>query len=215
MPAKDCTITITSVPKVYHITYEGKHLTRESLKKTAFTIDDLPLKLQRANCNFPYTFRGWLDENGNPVKTIMKPANVTVYADTADVTFLIWIILALIAASFVIMFLLLRDEIKKKKAGIPGNHAKDTNSLADDKPADASDSANASEPKVESHTDMASEKLPEETSEEKSEAKKTEAELTEEPKEAEKMEKSEDRKKTENPEKTENNPKAKSEDVKS
>lgn len=140
MPAKDCTITITTVPKIYHITYEGKHLTKESQKKTAYTIDDLPLKLQRANCQFPYTFRGWLDENENPVKTITKPADITVYADTADVTFLIWIILALIAASVVIIVFLLRDEIRKKKVGISGNHAKDANTRADDKPADTSDS---------------------------------------------------------------------------
>lgn len=205
MPAKDCTITITTVPKVYHVTYEGKHLTRESLKKTAYTIDDLPLKLQRANCEFPYTFRGWLDENENPVKTITKPADVTVYANTADVTFLIWIILALIAASLVIMFFLLRDEIRKKKAGISDNHAKDTNILADDKSADASDSANAPEPKVEGHTDMAPEKIPEETAEEKTEAKKAEEEATAEPEETEKPKKPEDRKKTENQEKTEGN----------
>lgn len=200
MPAKDCTITITAVPKVYHITYEGEHLMRDSLKKTTYTIDDLPLKLQRANCKFPYKFRAWLDENENPVKTITKPADITVYADTADVTFLIWIILALIAASLVIMFFLLKDEIRKKKADILGNHAKDANARADDKPADASDSANAPESNVESHTDMVPEKLPEETPEEKSEAEKTEAELTAEPEETEKPEKPEDQKKTENPE---------------
>lgn len=204
MPAKDCTITITAVPKVYHITYEGEHLVKGSQREEIYTIDDLPLKLQRTNCDFPYSFRGWLDADGNPINTITKPADLKVYADTVDTTFLILIILALIAASCAIIFFLFRDEIRKKKAGILSNHAEDANIWARDKHSGVSDSADTPQLNTENHTDTFSEKIPEEKPEAKSEEETTEAALIAEPEETEKSEKPEDSGKTENPEKAEN-----------
>lgn len=205
MPAKDCTIKITAVPKVYHITYEGEHLAKGSQREEIYTIDDLPLKLQMTNCDFPYSFRGWLDADGNPINTITKPEDLKVYANTVDTTFLIWIILALIAASCVIMFFLLKDEIRKKKTGILDSYTEDAYTRTGDKPVDASDSTDVPQSNEESHTDAASEKILEETPEEKSEAKKTEAALIAKPEETEKPEKSDDPEKTEKSEKAENN----------